>query len=156
LGARNEGWLMLLVGQLGAAATSLERAVALCEGERVSIPLSSRLHALIERETARLLAGEQDPAAQTATVQAAAGGELKAGLPPGRLPEGERPDLELRWAFGDAVRACCRGDYQGAAAILSAWDRKLTEQSCLNDWFETRLRLIAAHRLAGGRDRAEA
>src|SRR5205823_15027934 len=34
--------------------------------------------------------------------------------------------------------------------------RRLSELSCLHDWFEARLRLIAAHRLAGHRDKAEA
>ncbi len=156
LGARNEGWLMLLRGQQDAAESSCERSFALCEGDRVSIPLSSRLHALIELETTRLLAGKQDPAVQSATLAAAGvkpeeGKELST-----RLPEGERPDLELRWAFGDAVRACVQGDYAKALGILSAWDRKLTEQSALNDWFETRLRLIATQRLAGQQDKAEA
>jgi tetratricopeptide (TPR) repeat protein len=149
LGARNEGWLMLLQGRLDAAEASLERSVALCEGERVSIPLSSRLHARIELETVRLVAGKQDAGEQTATVTA-------AGADGSRLPEGERPDLELRWAYGDAVRACVRGDYPLAIALLTDWDRRLTERHCLHDWFETRLRLIAMHRLAGHRDKAEA
>src|SRR5947209_10743515 len=35
-GARSEAWLLLLQGQLDAAETTLERAVALCDGERVS------------------------------------------------------------------------------------------------------------------------
>src|SRR6516162_4223771 len=47
LGARNESWLMLLQGRLDDAEAGLQRALALCEGERVSLPLSSRLHALI-------------------------------------------------------------------------------------------------------------
>ncbi len=155
LGARNEGWLMLLRGNLDAAAASLERALALCEEERVSIPISSRLHALIELEAVRLLAGKQDPAERFA-VATAAGAKLAPGDENGgRLPPGERPDLELRWAFCDAIRLCVQHDTQGAVALLSDWDRRLTEQGCVNDWFETRLRLIAVQRLAGSAQRAE-
>src|SRR5262249_46786425 len=33
------------------------------------------------------------------------------------------------------------------------WDRQLTQQNCLHEWFEIRLRLLAAHRLAGHKDR---
>jgi tetratricopeptide (TPR) repeat protein len=153
LGARNESWLLLLQGQLDASEASLERAVALCAGERVSLPTASRLHALIELETVRLLAGKQEPAALTATLAAAAGNASGAG--DARLPAGERPDLDLRWAFGDAVRACVRGEHARAVTLLTDWDRRLSEGHCLHDWFETRLRLIAAHRLAGPRDKAE-
>jgi tetratricopeptide (TPR) repeat protein len=155
LGARNEAWLMLLRGQLDAAAASLERSLALCDGPHVAIPLSSRLHSLIELEAVRLLAGTQDPAQTTATLAAAAGdgGDGKAGS---RLPSGERPDLELRWAYADAVRACVRGDFEQAIALLTDWDRRLSERHCLHDWFETRLRLLAAHRLAGRAGKAEA
>ena len=60
-------------------------------------------HALIELETVRLLAGKQEPTALTATLAAAAGNANGAG--DARLPAGERPDLELRWAFGDAHSA---------------------------------------------------
>jgi tetratricopeptide (TPR) repeat protein len=144
---------MLLQGRLDDAEAGLQRSVALCEGKRVSLPLSSRLHALIELEAARLLAGKQDPAAVTATLAAAGGSDGAGGA---RLPAGERPDLELRWAFGDALRACVRGDHAGAITLLADWDRRLTERHCLHDWFETRLRLIAAHRLAGHRDKAQA
>jgi tetratricopeptide (TPR) repeat protein len=153
LGARNESWLLLLQGQLDASEASLDRSAALCTGARVSLPVASRLHALIELETVRLVAGKQDPAALTATSAAAAGsadGESTA-----RLPAGERPDLELRWAFGDAVRACIGAEHARAATLLADWDRRLTELRCLHDWFETRLRLIAVHRLAGHRDKAE-
>jgi tetratricopeptide (TPR) repeat protein len=171
LGARNESWLMLLQGQLDAAEASLQRSVSFCDGERVSIPLSSRLHALIELETVRLLAGKQDPAETTATLAAAAPPTLTLPppqpLPPrvgegsgvggaGRLPVGERPDLELRWALGDAVRACVRGDHAAALSLLTDWDRRLSERHCLHDWFETRLRLIAVQRLAGHPEKAAA
>ncbi len=154
LGARNEAWLMLLAGQAEASEASLERSVALCEGDRVSIRLSSRLHSLIELETVRLLAGTQDPGEHTATLAAARFPAEQAGAT--RMPAGERPDLELRWAFGDAVRACCRGEHAQAIAFLSDWDRLLSERHAVNDWFETRLRLIAVHRLAGYRDKVEA
>src|SRR5262249_36306241 len=39
LGARHESWLLLLQGQLDACEASLERSVALCAGERVSLPV---------------------------------------------------------------------------------------------------------------------
>jgi tetratricopeptide (TPR) repeat protein len=155
LGARNEGWLMLLEGRLDAAETSLEHSVSLCDGERVSIPLSSRLHTLIELETVRLLAGKQDPAGHTATVGAGAGASA-GGATGSRLPEGERPDLELRWAYADAIRACLGGGHAQAIALLTDWDRRLTERHCLHDWFETRLRLLAVHRLAGHNDKVAA
>ncbi len=155
LGARNEGWLMLLQGQLDAAESSMQRSVELCEEKRVSIPVSSRLHSLIELEAARLLAGKQDPAEHISVVTAAGAKPEDVGGGP-RLPPGERPDLELRWAFSDAVRLCVQGKTQDALALLSGWDRKLTDNGCINDWFETRLRLIATYRVAGQRERAEA
>lgn len=35
------------------------------------------------------------------------------------------------------------------------WDRRLQERQCLNDWFDVRLRLIAAYLLAGDEKRGD-
>ena len=51
--------------------------------------------------------------------------------------------------------SCLRGDHATAIQTLTTWDRRLTERQDLEHWFEVRLRLIAAYRLAGDENRGD-
>jgi tetratricopeptide (TPR) repeat protein len=77
------------------------------------------------------------------------GSESFAGIAAQRIPEGECLMIDYRWDLVDSLRACTRGEWEPAIEPLAKWDRRLAENNNLHEWFETRLRLIAAHRLAG-------
>lgn len=65
------------------------------------------------------------------------------------IPEtGEWPKFELERAKVDALAAAMAGKWADAIEILTDWDRRLSEKSCIHEWFEVRLRLIAAYRLS--------
>ncbi len=55
-----------------------------------------------------------------------------------------------------ATTAACEGNHASSIEVLTRWDKRLTELNCLDNWFETRLRLVAVYRLAGQLDRATA
>ena len=63
--------------------------------------------------------------------------------------------MKLRHDLVSALRSCLRGDHATAIQALTLWDRRLQERQCLNDWFEVRLRLIAAYLLAGDEKRGD-
>ncbi|MCA9081416.1 MAG: hypothetical protein KDA58_12705, partial [Planctomycetaceae bacterium] len=72
------------------------------------------------------------------------------------LPEeGEWPEIELERALGDALRFVVQGDRAAGIKLLTEWDQRLTQQECQKEWFEVRLRLIAAYLLDDKRNRAE-
>jgi tetratricopeptide (TPR) repeat protein len=142
VGAKDEATVLLLAGRLDAAEGAARRALELAPAYHN--PLDACLETMPLLESILLLAGRQD-----AFVR-------EFGTPPRDLPAGESPMLDLRWDRRDALAACCRGDYAAAIQIHTRWDRWLTEHQCLDFWFETRLLLLAAHRLAGNADRLAA
>jgi tetratricopeptide (TPR) repeat protein len=71
-------------------------------------------------------------------------------------PRDEYPSYFLDRDLADSFVACCRDDYEAAAALLQPWDVLLREQKCLTKWFEVRLRLVAIARLTGKLPRAQA
>jgi tetratricopeptide (TPR) repeat protein len=148
LGSKNEASLLVLDGQLDAAEESLARARQQVSEERVSLPIQAGLRVAADLETILLAGGKLDPA----KLEASDGPGLRAN----RRPLDEFPANDARWRLNDALAACCRQDFTEAIKILTEMDRYLTEQKILNEWFEARLRLIAAHRLAGQDNRVAA
>lgn len=137
-------WLNLLDGQIDAALAAAESAMELCREEDVSLKLESQLRAMVELDTVRILAGKErvdwsnpDP-------------EGKADWLP---PADEWPVLEVKRRLNDALALCCEDKPAEAVSILSDCDRLLSRNHCLTMWFDVRLRLIAAMRLAGQTDR---
>jgi tetratricopeptide (TPR) repeat protein len=144
LGCYDEAWLLLLLGQPEAAEAAALRGLSLCEAQGVGVKLSAQQRAQVMRETVQLAAGKRFP--ETAPSPAhpdTAGSTFR------ETPHGEYPAQDLRWALNDALAACYLKAYDQAIEALAAWDRWLTEHHCLHEWFEVRLRLIAACRLAG-------
>lgn len=151
LGHRNEAWVQLLKGHVEVAEACLQRSLPLCDEPRVGLPDQARRNTLAALEAVLLLAGKHDPSRPLVPPL----GEQPGMMGFNRLPPGENVEQDLRWAHNDALRACCRQDFDEAIKLLSNWDRKLTDNSCVHEWFETRLRLIAAHRLAGQEKRID-
>lgn len=147
VGTKDTARLMTLSGQLDAA---LEAAL---NGLRLVDSYHSPIDALpISRnqiETILWLSGrhdELDAVMSTVPVEQ----ELV------EIPEGEDLSGELNNAKLAAVAACCQGDFESAAKLLSDWDQKLTQFKCLDTWFDVRLQLIATYRMAGNADRVAA
>lgn len=137
-------WLNLLDGQIDSALQAAETALQLCQEEEVSLKLESKLRALVELDTVLILAGKDrvdwtnpDP-------------EGKADWLP---PEDEWPTFDMKRRLNDALAACCNNDAAAAVEILTDCDRTLHTNNCLTMWFDVRLRLIAAMKLAGQTDR---
>src|SRR5262245_61977782 len=151
LGVKNEAWLLLLSGQVEPAVEAMRRALPLTQEEEVGVKGQARLEVLADLEQALVLAGQLDPARPEPSHRSTSPTD-----PNQPLPKGEWPWLDFRHAMIDALRASCRGDHGEAQKILTHWDRWLTERKHLSDWFEVRTRLVAAHKLAGQNDRADA
>jgi tetratricopeptide (TPR) repeat protein len=151
-GAKEEVWLLTLYGHLQPALQALERARQLCLGEKVNNPWKSRVGTLapVERQCAILAGGSPDLVLPVyeGPPRLFAGADRP-------LPVGEDPHFDLHWDLGDALLACREGDWQKALDLLTRWDRWLTEHHGLHYWFEVRLRLIAAHCMAGNKNRVE-
>jgi tetratricopeptide (TPR) repeat protein len=139
-GADCEVELLTLSGQLDAAEAAAGRAMVLAAGYHD--PYAARIKTYQRLEALQRLRGDAESEPDTGGLE-----------PP---PPGEAPDYEFRRDLNGALRATVRGEHDAAIRLLSDWDRRLTERQCLPDWFETRLRLIAAHRLAGRNDRVAA
>jgi tetratricopeptide (TPR) repeat protein len=151
LGVKNEAWLMLLTGQTEKAFTELRRALPLTQEEEVGVKNQSRLEVLADLEQLLVLTGKIDPSKPSPAHRSLSPKDFSK-----QLAKDEWPWLDQRHAHIDALRACCRGEHVEAQKILATWDRKLNELKHLSDWFEIRLRLIAACRLGKQDERAEA
>jgi tetratricopeptide (TPR) repeat protein len=137
--------LHLLSGNLEAARESAVLALTLAE--RFHNVIGARRRALALLETVLHLQGRYDDL--PGLMRDAGLEEDFQRLP----PAGENPSLELVFKFRDVAGACARGDYVEAIRELAYWDRWLGRQNSLDTWFEVRLRLIAAHLLAGQPER---
>lgn len=138
-GAAAEADLLIAAGQLDAARAAVDRAADFVETYHEPTQ-AARKQALI-REALDLLTGRDD-------------GHDRP-LDPADPSLDEHPQFHLDRDLNIALRAALRGDHAAAIATLAGWDRRLLEASCLDKWFEVRLRLVAAHRLAGDGDRAD-
>jgi tetratricopeptide (TPR) repeat protein len=143
VGAKEETWMLLLVGDLQGAEQSAHDTLKLAETYHT--PLHAKIRTLQLLETIALLLGQHGEYRAQFGQQAT---ELA-------IPRGESIDNDLDSDENAALHACCERDFQKAEEILVHWDRWLTDHGNLNGWFDVRLRLIACHRLAGNQNRLE-
>lgn len=129
--------ILSLLGDLEGARQSLLAALDLAAGSHS--PFSARLATLTALEGVLWMMGQSRQFEEIAHEPLGTRG----------IPPGECPEKDLAWDFRDAIAACCQGAFERAIELLSRWDRKLLEEGLSHLWFETRLRLIAALRLAG-------
>lgn len=134
-------WVNLLEGRFSNAGRDLDTALSFSGGEQVYLKRRTIVETNQSRHELQLLLGQ--------TVAHA-----PEGLP--NFEPGEWPRLELETAKLSALANVITGRFEEGIQILTEWDRRLTEMKCLRDWFEVRLRLIAAYLLHGKRSRAEA
>lgn len=162
LAARKAAWLHLLNGNAEQAEAMLRRALELSKEDGVGLVVEAEQRVGVDLAQVLVLTGRDDLPADWPQVAAPAppgpvdpAGETLRTLGARRLMEGEVLAFDYRWDLVRALRAGMRGDWDEAIERLSRWDRRLTESHVLHEWFETRLRLVAAHRLAGRRERIE-
>ncbi|TWT47136.1 hypothetical protein KOR42_41340 [Thalassoglobus neptunius] len=134
--------VLLLEGRVDRALEELKVALELAGEEDVYLKRRSKLLVQATRDEALLLAGQPR--------------QLRAESSELIPPPGEWPFLELQLAVADSLEALMEGNVSKAIEILTGWDRKLTEQNCLKDWFEVRLRLISAYLISQNEKRASA
>ncbi len=136
----------MLRGNLEAALTANTEAFSVA-GESYD-PLNARRILVAQLETLLALLNRDDSAPEL-LHQAGVSVDFE------RVPEaGENLRLDLTCKLREATRLVCAGDFQMALRELSAWDRLLNSQRCVELWFEVRLRIIATYLLAGQPDRA--
>ncbi|SFJ64779.1 tetratricopeptide repeat protein [Planctomicrobium piriforme] len=134
-------WLNVLEGRLVRAEKDLEHALQLSTAEKVYLKTRAATLVGINLQEVRLLLGQALEQPTAALLE---------------LETGEWPKMELEQAKLQALADVLAGKLDAAIATLTEWDRRLTEMRCLREWFEVRLRLIAAFLLADKRPRAEA
>lgn len=133
--------LLILEGRTERALDELQRAMQFSQEEDVYLKLRSKLLVAISLDEASILLGK--PRFDWDTVAQ-------------ELPEkGEWLNFEYLRACNDALALVVNDQHASAIETLTDWDRRLTEQKCVKEWFEVRLRLIAAYLLQGDRKRAE-
>lgn len=143
VGASKEARLLITLGRLDEARAAALRARELIDTYHT--PTDARLRTGLILESLRLLTGAEglagaDDVLRTDDVPAA----------------DEYPSYYLHRDLNTALRSSLQGDHSAAAGLLTGWDRRLQDRQCLDEWFEVRLRLIAAYRLSGDMTRAEA
>jgi tetratricopeptide (TPR) repeat protein len=135
-------WLELLSGKISTARSLVDKAHQLIDSDEVSLKREATIRVLFCDATLSLMSGDDVSSHRK---------RLTDILP----PAGECPAFELELALLDSLRAMVDGDYSETVNILTPWDRKLSQAKALTCWFEVRLRLIAAKRLAGETDRLD-
>ncbi|MEZ5942183.1 MAG: tetratricopeptide repeat protein [Planctomycetaceae bacterium] len=140
-GHRKQAWIKLLRGDLLGAKQELEKAASFTDEESVYLKLHARLHVAASMDEALLMLGE--PRVGRELLQSAVKGN-------------EWPQFELEADRVKALEFVVNGDVANGIELLTQWDQRLRQQRCLKEWFEIRLRLIAAYLIDGNRKRAEA
>jgi len=147
--------LLALQGNLAAAVEMAQLGWQYCL--EFHNPYLAKLNFLPLARELYCLAGRQDLLDQLPTIVTA--GE-STDLPGERVlrtpPENECPYFVFLRDQTLAVEAACRGDFELAIRLLQPWDRQLLEERCLTRWLGVRCRLVAACRLAGRMDQAQA
>ncbi len=147
VGAYDEADLLALAGHLRPAQEAVMRALELAPAYHS--PLTARQKTLVLLNSILLLDGREKEYAVLAAPHQAA---ISHDTP----DEGESLSQDLRDDLLEALGDCCRGEYASGIQTLTRWDKELTANKCLHDWFEVRLRLIAAMKLAGSEGRLNA
>ena len=89
-------------------------------------------------------------------IMALMGQEPDPRLGPTELPpRDEYPLLHMQKDYVAAVKECLAGNYQSAIERLTAWDTQLQSRQQLSNWFQTRLRVLCALRMAGDTKRLQ-
>ena len=136
------GKVLLLEGRVERAIEELNRALELSQAENVYLKRRAKLLVAATLDEAQLLNDKT---------------RFDWDSVKDELPEaGEWPYFELLQAENKALAAVLNKDFESAIELLTEWDRRLTEQNCLKDWFEIRLRLIAAYSGSDQQKRADA
>ena len=147
IGARDLTTLLLLRGELEAAAEAAERTWNLAATYHAA--RHARLETrLIMREIFHVM-GDSARADKLSSIAKPGDGPPRGKLALDDPPAGEFAWYEMSRDQTEAVVACCGGEYPRALELLLRWDRVLTDRHVLKDWFDNRLRLLAVHRLAG-------
>lgn len=133
--------LQILEGRLEQAISELNRALEFSQAEDVYLKLRSKAMVAVTLDEAQLLEG----------LPRFDWSRLDRELP----QKGEWPYLDLLRTATNALELVIKQEYPAAIELLTQLDRQLTEQNCRKEWFEIRLRLIAAYLLSGNRKRAE-
>lgn len=133
--------LQLLEGRVDSAIEDLKQAYELAGAEDVYLKLRSKAIVALTLDEALILAGQ--PRFDWT--------ELNEKLP----ESGEWPFFEVHREMVEALALTVAEDYDAAIEKLTQLDRQMTELNCRKEWFEVRLRLIAAYLLKGDRPRAE-
>ena len=137
------GWMALLEGRLDKAIDEFQLALKLSQEENVYLKLRARLIVSVSLDEALILAGRERLDWDAIKQEVA-------------IPEqGEWPVFEMMWKRLQALADVVGGNYEEGISKLTDLDRLLTEQKCTKEWFEIRLRLVAAYLLDGNRSRAE-
>ena len=135
-------WLAALSGKHDEAIRLCREALVLADAEEVSLKLEAKLRVLFVLD-GLLIADKQSPQLPSDPIATH------------RPPEGECPMFDLQQAINDALAKTVAAEYEGAAEILTKWDRELQQNKALHLWFEVRLRLIANATLAGNQRQAD-
>lgn len=155
VGAKDSVRILMLRGQVEAAIEVLDLAWKL--SDVYHSPYAGKLDTHNRAIELYYLAGCPERLQELPKVLSFAEGETYDGPDDAVLiepPRDEYPSYFLDRDLAHSFIACCRGDYDAAAALLQPWDVQLREQKCLTKWFEVRLRLVAIARLTGKMQRA--
>jgi tetratricopeptide (TPR) repeat protein len=142
LASQKLAWLHLLHGRWDEAVAASEQSVALTAGDSVALKNESRLRSLIVRDTIRVAMG------QAPQIQDDSAFEVMPSAT-------ECPAFKLSTDLNDALYAVVQGRVSDAVPILTQWDQRLQQCHGTHQWFEVRLRLIAAKRILDDRKSAD-
>ena len=136
-------WIYLLEGKLEQTIETLQSAMPLTQAENVYLKRRGKLFIAVGLDQALSLAGQ--------------GRFDWSEIDEDEIPAaGEWPKYEMERIKADCVAHVVEGNIDLAIETLTDWDRRLTELECGKEWFEIRLRLIAAYLIQGNQKRGEA
>ena len=131
--ARDEISILYSRGQLSAVVDRVDRVIELTETWHS--PHGAKLTTKPFLTELAIMLGEPNRWAEHCNV-----------VPP---PTGEDPAYDMQVDKLQALMDVVDGDFDAAIKRLGEWDQKLLRKKCLDHWFNVRLRLLAAHRMAG-------
>lgn len=140
IGAKSQIDLQILLGQLDAALDACHRALAI--HSHYHSPFDAKIDMAGEADGVLRLMGRHD---EYAGLMAQHGIPLDIGT---EIPSGEAPQREVDAVMRQSLALCCHGKFSEAADVLTRIDQLLQSRQCLSQWFEVRLRMIAARILA--------
>ena len=134
-GARDLVEILLTRGELAAAVDNVEACIEFAEIWHS--PIRARLLTKTRITEIAYLLGDPQRWQDRCQQDAPQPGEFLA--------------YELSSDHTQATIECLAGDFSAAIERLTRCDQQLTRRKCFEQWSKTRLRLLAAHRMAGNR-----